>query len=149
MAAKNGMERDLNKAMVERPVSALIEDLEGLKAFPVAEEAQRALRAFQRLLNPVFMMLSQAALADDPIADDHWLFTFSGSGSSDMTSVGDFRKLMGDEREILKKWMKEKEDAEHEEAMKYPDGQCDCGKAILPTGECEDKCFTRSKQNES
>ena len=56
---------------------------------------------FKRLLNPVYMSLAYQALGGNEIADDTYIFTFMGGGGSDMTTVGDFRALMGDERKAV------------------------------------------------
>ena len=85
-----------------RPVMALIDDLEILTdKTPLIEEVQLALKKFNRLLNPIFMMLCQEAMAGNEIKDDQYIFTFMGSGSSDYSSVAQFRELMGDERPVV------------------------------------------------
>jgi hypothetical protein len=66
------------------------------------EQLRETVRKFRRLLNPVWMSLAEMAMVGEPLSDDYKLFTFMGSGASDMSTVGEFREVMGDEREAVR-----------------------------------------------
>lgn len=65
------------------------------------QELRETVAKFKRLLNPVYMSLAYQAMGGNEIADDKFIFTFMGGGGSDMTTFGDFRALMGDERKAV------------------------------------------------
>lgn len=51
-----------------------------------------AISAYHRLLFPISMSLAEREMIDEPLSDDAVLFSFMGSGASDHTTVGEFRK---------------------------------------------------------
>lgn len=69
---------------------ATAREVEGLRSEVVA--LQKALHLYVRLLGPVRMSLAYLELGENPASDDSILFSFSGGGGSDWTTVGDFRK---------------------------------------------------------
>lgn len=70
------------------------------EALERARTAEKKLSEFFRLLTPVRMALNYQALAGNSIDDSEALFSFMGGGASDFTTVGEFRKLFGDERAL-------------------------------------------------
>lgn len=66
-------------------------------------KAQETIKKFRRLLNPIWMQLLYNAMGEgDAPKDTDYIFTFMGGGGSDMSTFGEFRELMGDERKAVK-----------------------------------------------
>jgi len=95
--------------MSERNTQELVGRLRSMTGSTTAQEAADALEGFARLLNPIWLMMVERNLIGEPVKDEENIFTFSGAGATDFTTVGDFRKLMGDDRVAYKESMKEYE----------------------------------------
>lgn len=85
---------------LQRAGEALHAELTRLRA-EIARKDE-ALRAYGRLLLPVAMTIAERDMCDTPLADEATLFSFMGSGASDSTTVGDFRKAEELARSALK-----------------------------------------------
>ena len=83
-----------------RPIQEIINDLDSFNA-PIVKEAQLALQKFNAMLLPMYMMLCERAMIGESPPDEAYMFTYMGCGSSDYSSVGQFRELMGDERKAM------------------------------------------------
>lgn len=72
-----------------------------IEAYRKLREPAETVTKFRRLLNPVWMQLLYNAMGEQPARDEQFIFTFMGAGGSDMTTVADFREVMGDERKAI------------------------------------------------
>ena len=88
-------------------VQATVNTLRVMTGSPAAQAAADIIERFQRMLLPVFMGVSERTLVGEPVPDGAPIFTFSGSGGSDFTFMGEFRSLMGDDREAVKAYEEE------------------------------------------
>lgn len=78
-----------------QPLPAAPDHIEEPRAMVPATDVAalvEAVSAYRRLLLPIYMSLAEREMVDEPLSDDAVLFSFMGSGASDHSTVGDFRK---------------------------------------------------------
>lgn len=76
----------------------------------ISRDALNVIGKLTRLLLPTQMMLAEFELLGEPVAGDKTLFSFMGSGASDMVTVGEFREAIALAGAYMGKYRKGEDD---------------------------------------